>query len=69
MIYGDVINTDATINVPIAPDRSCSDKRCMNNKGIKLKLLCFFIHLYLQATREMIKCFASLVREDATCNA
>ena len=67
MISGDVRNTHATFNVPIAPDRSYSDKRGMNNKGIQLKLLCFFIHVYLQATREMIKYFASLIRGDATC--
>ena len=52
--------------IPIAPDRSCSDKRGMNNKAIKLKLLCF-IHVYLQATCEMINYFASLIRGDVTC--
>ena len=26
----------------IAPDCSCSDKRCMINKAIKLKLMCFY---------------------------
>ena len=34
----------------------------MNNKAIELKLLCFFIHVYLQAICEMIKYFASLIR-------
>ena len=32
----------SAFNIPIAPDRSCSDKRGMNNKAIKLKLLCFY---------------------------
>ena len=54
-------------NIPIAPDHSCSDKLGMNNKAIKLKRLCFFIHVYLQATCEMTKYFASLIRVDATC--
>ena len=39
-----------------------SDKRGTNNKAIKLKLLCFFIHVYLQAICEMIKYFASCIR-------
>ena len=38
----------------------------MNNKAIKLKLLCF-IHVYLQAICEMMKYFASLIRGDAKC--
>ena len=54
-------------NIPVAPDRACSDKRGMNNKAIKLKLLFFFIPVYLQASCEMIKYFAALVRGDATC--
>ena len=29
-------------NIPIAPDRSCLDTHGMNNKAIKLKLLCFY---------------------------
>ena len=41
MMSGDVRNTHATSNIPIAPDHSCSDKRGMNNKAIKLKLLRF----------------------------
>ena len=51
----------SAIHNPIAPDCSCSDKLGMNNKAINLKLLCFFIHVYLQATCEMIKYFASLI--------
>ena len=62
MISGDVRNTHQAFNIPIAPDLSCSDKRGMNNKATKLKLLCFFIDVYLQATCEM-----SLKRGDATC--
>ena len=54
-------------NITIAPYHSCSDKRGMNNKAIKLKLLSFFIHVYLQVTCEMIKYFASFIRGDATC--
>ena len=53
-------------NITTAPDHSCSDKRGMNNKAIKLKLLCF-IHVYLQATCQMMKYLASLIRGDATC--
>ena len=53
--------------IPLAPDHSCSDKRGMNNKTTKLKRLCFFIHVYLQATCEMIEGFASLICVDATC--
>ena len=45
MMSGDVRSTHATFNVPCAPDRSCPDKRGMNNKGIKLKLLCF-LYMY-----------------------
>ena len=50
----------------MAPVHSFSDKRGMNNKAIKSKLLCF-IHGYKQTTCEMIKYFASLIRGDATC--
>ena len=39
----------------------------LNNRAIKLKLLCFFIHVYLQAICEMIKYFTSLIRGGATC--
>ena len=42
MISGDVSNTHPACNIPIAPDRSCSDKRGMINKVIELKLQCFF---------------------------
>ena len=57
MISGEVRSTQPAFNIPMAPERSCSDKRGMNNKAIKLKLLCF-IHVYLQTTCEMIKYFA-----------
>ena len=62
MITGDVKNTHASLS----PDRLCSDKRDMNKKAFKLKLL-FFKHVYLKATCEMIEYFASLVLGDATC--
>ena len=54
-------------NIPIAPGCSCSDKRGTNDKALKLKLLFFYIHVFLQAICEMIKYFASLIRGDATC--
>ena len=40
MISSNARNTQASF-FPIAPDRSYLDKRGMNNKAIKLKLLCF----------------------------
>ena len=47
MISHDVRNTHARFNIPTAPDCSCSDKRGMSNKAIKLKLLCFlFMYTY-----------------------
>ena len=45
MISGDVRYTHPAFNIPIAPDPSCSDKHGMNNKAIKLKLLCF-LYMY-----------------------
>ena len=41
MVSAVVRKTHRAFNIPIAPDRSCSDKRGMNNKAIKLKSLCF----------------------------
>ena len=35
-------NARNAFNIPIAPEHSCSDKCGMNNKAIKLKLLCFY---------------------------
>ena len=52
MISGDVRNTHASFYIPIASDRSCSDKRGLNNKAIKLKLLCF---LYMYAYKLHVK--------------
>ena len=47
MISGDVRNTHVSFNIPVAPDRSCSDKRGTNTKAIKLKLLCFlYVYSY-----------------------
>ena len=43
MISGEVRNRHDSFNIPIAPDRSCSNNRGMNNKALKLKLLCFYI--------------------------
>ena len=56
-------------NIPIAPGRSCSDKRGTNKKkkNYKTKATVFFIHVHLQAICEMIKYFASLIRGDVTC--
>ena len=61
----DVRHMRATFNSPIAPERSCSDKRGMNNKAMKLKLFCFYTCI-LTSTREMIKYFASLFCGEAT---
>ena len=40
-----------TLNIPIAPDCSCADKRGMNNKAIKLKLLCYSLFMYTYKLR------------------
>ena len=48
-------------NIPIVPYYSCFDKRGIINKVIELRLQCF-IHVYIRASCEMVKYFASLIR-------
>ena len=41
--------------ISIAPDHSCSDKRGMNDKAIKLKLLCFlYMYTYMQLVKRSL---------------
>ena len=46
IISVDVRNTHPAVSIQSVQDRSCSDKRRMNNKAITLKLLVLYMHTY-----------------------
>ena len=69
MISDDVRNTNASFQHSNCARSFMFRQAWHEYKAIKLKLLCFFIHVYLQATCEMIKYFASLILGDATCKS